>query len=69
MYQFAYVELFLWFSYAVDLLKQLKDKFCNDELALEVLFDEVCCSYSSIMFCKLFFFFLIHMGILDLIIE
>ncbi|XP_062169018.1 pentatricopeptide repeat-containing protein At4g04790, mitochondrial-like isoform X2 [Alnus glutinosa] len=28
-------------SYAVDLLKQLKDKFCNDELALEVLFDEV----------------------------
>lgn len=37
------------------MLKQLKDKFCNDELAIEVLFDEVCCSYSSsIMFCKLF---------------
>lgn len=28
-------------SDAVDLLKQLKDKFCNDELAIEVLFDEV----------------------------
>ncbi|XP_059441393.1 pentatricopeptide repeat-containing protein At4g04790, mitochondrial-like isoform X2 [Corylus avellana] len=28
-------------SYAVDLLKQLKDKFCDDELAIEALFDEV----------------------------
>lgn len=28
-------------SSAVDLLKQLKDQFCNDELATEVLFDEV----------------------------
>ncbi|KAJ7948482.1 Pentatricopeptide repeat-containing protein [Quillaja saponaria] len=28
-------------STAVDLLKQLKDKFCSDELVMEVLFDEV----------------------------
>ncbi|GKV51266.1 hypothetical protein SLEP1_g57934 [Rubroshorea leprosula] len=29
-------------STAVHLLKQLKDKFCDDELAAVVLFDEVC---------------------------
>nr|XP_023876966.1 pentatricopeptide repeat-containing protein At4g04790, mitochondrial-like [Quercus suber] len=28
-------------SSAVDLLKQLKDNFCNDDMAMEVLFDEV----------------------------
>ncbi|KAL6975313.1 hypothetical protein U1Q18_024109 [Sarracenia purpurea var. burkii] len=28
-------------SSTVDLLKQLKDKFCDDEVALEVIFDEV----------------------------
>ena len=39
------------------MLKQLKDKFCDDELAIEVLFDEVCCSYSSIMFCNIYIFF------------
>lgn len=32
---------FLWFSSAVDLLKQLVDKFCDDEVATEVIFDEV----------------------------
>lgn len=26
----------------MDLLKQLKDRFSDDELAMEVLFDEVC---------------------------
>ncbi|KAA8526940.1 hypothetical protein F0562_008831 [Nyssa sinensis] len=30
-------------SSAVDLLKRLKDKFCNDEVATEVIFDEVFC--------------------------
>ncbi|KAK4576310.1 hypothetical protein RGQ29_027035 [Quercus rubra] len=28
-------------SSAVDLLKQMKDNFCNDDMAIEVLFDEV----------------------------
>lgn len=31
----------------MDLLKQLKDRFSNDELVMEVLFDEVC-SWMSI---------------------
>lgn len=35
------IYAFLLFSYAVDLLKKLKDKFYNDEVAREVIFDEV----------------------------
>ena len=31
----------IWFSTAVDLFKQLKDHFKNDEIMTEVLFDGV----------------------------
>ncbi|GFZ12476.1 tetratricopeptide repeat (TPR)-like superfamily protein [Actinidia rufa] len=34
-------------SSTVDLLKQLKDKFCDDEVATEVLFDEVFCKIAE----------------------
>ncbi|XP_059659603.1 pentatricopeptide repeat-containing protein At4g04790, mitochondrial-like isoform X2 [Cornus florida] len=34
-------------SSAIDLLKQLKDKFCNDEVATEVFLDEVFCQIAE----------------------
>ena len=44
MFHVAYIHSF-FVSSAVDLLKQMKDNFCNDDMAIEVLFDEVCSPY------------------------